>query len=727
MKQNKYHLSVIIFVCVVSLSFFTPSFSAYASGAEDYAEQIQIIERYVKANMKIFKIPGFAIGFYKDDYTWTKGFGFADLENQVPATPETLFRMASVTKPMTAVGIVKLAEEGKLNLDDEVQKYVPYFPKKKWPVTIRHLLGHLSGISHYRDYDAELHLKTHHNTRQAIDIFKDWKLEAEPGTRFIYSSYGYNLLGAIIEGASGQSFGQYMTENIWKPLGMNHTRMDIADEITPRRTRGYRIIDGKIKNCEFVDISSRFGGGGTLSTVTDMLNFSRGLDKGKVLSRQAQKKMYDSMKTKNTRLTEYGMGWGTDYLSGFWNVSHSGGQAGTSTFLLRFPDEHFAAAVATNLQGHNTRKYAALIQRALLGAFHIRVETPGVDEDEFRKLHLVWHIGLGYLSRYKKSFAKNTEDLAESFKYFNSIDALDKLALKKIVDGIYESTGSPLFKIGTYMARLLGEKYGMEKLNYYRRMGAISFFAAYINLYKKDASIPAKYHFTKKMEKLVTRWDKSWETTWTKQTRSCFLLPLTAIGSVKGQVKNVFKGKTAYPRLNISGYARELQTPGELGKGIDLLHVGVELYPKNVNMYHTLGEFYMDRGDNHTALEIFKKAFPLDKNKKNAARYISWARGKIQVDKNPVVLTEETLRKYVGEYGRRHITYENGFLHYRREGRKKFRLIPLSSDTFALDGMARFRIKFEFDKEGQVTKLIGMYISGRKDESPRNPPAQESQ
>lgn len=719
MKLKKHNLTVIAFF--ITLVLFFSSAAAFASGGEDFSRQIKAIEKYVETTMKLLKIPGLAIGFYKDDFTWTKGFGYADLENRVPSTPETLFRMASVTKPMVAVGIVKLAQEGKLDLDAEVQKYVPYFPKKKWPVTVRHLLGHLSGISHYRNIDVELHLKTHHNTRQAIGIFKDWELKAEPGTRFIYSSYGYNLLGAVIEGASGFSFADYMTGNVWKPLGMKSTRMDIADEIIPNRTRGYRLFDGKVKNCEFVDISSRFAAGGILATVGDMLNFARGLDKGKVLSRQAQEQMYESMLMKNKHMTEYGMGWRVDFLSGFWNVAHSGGQAGTSTFLLRFPGENFAAAVAGNLQSQNVRNFVTIIRRAILGAFHPRVETPSVDENEFRKLHYVWHIGLGYLDRHNKPFTEDVKEIAKSFKYFNSIDARDKLYRKKMVDGLFETTGSPLFKIGTYMAQVLAKKYGMEKLDHYRRMGAIPFFAAYIDLYKKDAAIPAKFHFKKKMEKLVKRWNKSWQKTWTDEMKAFSLLPLTELAGVKDQVKQIFKKQSAYPMFNIVGHSLELLRAGQPDKGIDLLQVGVELYPKNADMRYTLGGFYLEKALNYKALETFKKASAFDKNKKNAERYIAWAEDMIRVAEKPVALSTEILKKYVADYGHRHISYEKGSLYYKRAGNKKHRLIPLNEDTFAVDGLALFRIHFFSDKDGKITKIIGLFISGRTDESPRSP------
>lgn len=708
------------FILIVSLLLFVPSVSARTTGTEDYAEQIKIIEHFVETNMDALKIPGLAIAFYKDDFTWSKGFGYADLEHKVPATPRTLFRLASVTKPMTAVAILKLEEDGKLNIDDEVQKYVPYFPKKKWPVTIRHLLGHLSGISHYKE-DHELHLRTHHSTRQAVDIFKDWDLESEPGARYRYTSYGYNLLGAVIEGASGQSYSQYMTENIWKPLGINHTGMDIADDIIPNRTRGYRRIEGKIKNAEFVDISSRFAGGGTLSTVIDLLKFSRGLDKGKIISLETQKKMYASMKTKDKRVTGYGMGWAPGYESGFWSVAHGGGQAGTSTHLLRFPGENFAVAVACNMQGHNTGIYSTLVRRAVLDVFHIRAETPS--ENEFQKLHDVWNIGLGYYSMNNKPYTDKIRELGESFKYFNAIDAGHKEAREKIAGGIHESTGSPWFKIGSYMAHRLAKKYGAEKLDFYRRMGAIPFFSAYINLYKTDPSIPAMYHFTKKQEKLTTRWNKSWEKTWTPETKSFFLLPLTDIGRVNERMKEIFKGRTVYPRLNdITIYAERLKELWGVEKGLNLLETALEIYPKNPALYYAVGQYRMEKGNNQSALEVFKKALSVETNKENARRYITWATDAIRTAEKPVVLPAETLINYIGDYGPRHITYLKGSIYYKRDGRTKYRLIPLNDDTFALDGLVWFRIHFAKDKDGQVTGIIGLYLAGNRDESPRDIP-----
>lgn len=693
--------------------------SIHASERENYAEQIQIIERFVNTNMKNLKIPGLAVGFYKDDFMWSKGFGFADLESRVPATSDTLFRAASVTKSMTAVGILKLAEDGKINLDDEVQVYVPYFPKKKWPVTIRYLLGHLGGISHYRGNDADT-IKTHYNTRQSIAIFEDWELEAEPGTKYIYSSYGYNLLGAVIEGASGLSYADYMSENVWKPLGMNHTRMDIAEEIIPNRASVYRIRGGEIKNDEFVDISSRFAAGGVLTTVKDMLNFSRGLDNGGVLSLQAQERMYDSMQTKDGRFTGYGMGWRIGYLSGSWIVYHRGRQAGSTTHLLRFPNKNFAAFVVSNTRDCYAGRFVELIQNIILGIFNIDVELPLDDKDEFQKLYSVWNYGLGYFDRYNRPLTEDADELKKSFEYFNQIDAQDEKAEQKISDGIHDTTEQPMVKVGTYMAPILKETFGPEKMDYYRKMGPIPFFRDYIDLYKRNHSIPREYHFTKTLEKTVNRWDSSWDKVWTDEIKSFLCLPITDMPLVKERIKNIFKDETIYQDFNIIEYASELMGRGEMEKAEDLFKISVEIYPKIVNRYTNVGYFYYLQADLHEALKYFHKALKLDKNDEYSARYISWLKYAVDGYKELIQLPPETLRKFVGDYGPRHITYQDGHLYYNRNGGGKYKIIPLNKDTFALKGSPGFRIQFVLNKDGQAVKIIGLYIDGRKDESSRD-------
>lgn len=327
-----------------------------AQTAKRYADKLRVFEDFVRVQMEKNKIPGLTVGFIKDDYVWVKGFGYADLENKTPAKAESAYRLASVQKCMTAAAVLQLAEQGKINLDAEIQTYVPYFPKKKYPVTVRQLLYDLGGIPHYVNRDVEQHIKEHKTTREAIAIFENFDLVAEPGTKFVYSSYGYNLLGAAIEGVSKQSYADYMRQHIWQPLGMNTTQMDDPLALIPNRVRGYKLINDALKNSEFIDVSSRFAAGGTRGTVIDLLKFMKGLNEGKLLSAKSIDLMYSPMRTRDGSISGfpktagYAIGWNLASQKSGLVVVNDGGQQETRTFILNFPAKKFALAVAQNLE-----------------------------------------------------------------------------------------------------------------------------------------------------------------------------------------------------------------------------------------------------------------------------------------------------------------------------------------------------------------------------------------
>jgi CubicO group peptidase (beta-lactamase class C family) len=523
-------------------------------------------------------------------------------------------------------------QEGKLSLDDEVQKYVPYFPRKRWPVTIRHLLGHLSGISHYRNYDEEGHFTKHFTTEESIGVFKDWRLESEPGTRYNYTTYGFNLLGAVIEGASGKPYAEYMRENVWMPLGMNNTTMDITDNIITNRANGYRRIDGEVKNCEFVDISSRFAGGGIRSTAVDLINLSKGLDEGKVLSMENQMLMYISMATKKGRVTEYGMGWSIDFIQGFWNVSHGGGQQGTSTHLLRFPGEKFAVAVTCNEEGQNTSRYSHLISGLILGAFPYRMEAPS--QDDFWRLRLTFLVGSGYHNKFDTTFAADDEDLKESFAYFNRLDPKAKNYRRKIDEGADLFSGAPLIKVGTYMAEKIKERYGEGELAELRRNGSIPFFKTYIDLYKSDDSFLGEYKFTEDFVRMVEEWHRSYQKTWSEETRKYFLIPLVDMGKYIDDIKDKFKGEVVYPRLNahFNSYAYYLKGEKKLDEGLSVLLDAVELFPSDANLFDSVGEFYLAKEDRIKAIEYYKKALEIDPNLRSSIQALEKLEGHRPLD-----------------------------------------------------------------------------------------------
>jgi CubicO group peptidase (beta-lactamase class C family) len=350
-------VAISLMMATIALLSLPPSLAGQANDrqvvgqCEPWAEGLGEFEKFVTMEMTAKKIPGLTIGFFKGDCTWIAGFGFADLENRVPATVASAYRYASVQKSMTAAAVLLLAERGTIDLDAEIQTYVAYFPRKAWPVTVRLLLGHLAGIPHYVNREAEQHIKVHKTTREAVAIFEGFDLVAEPGTRYSYSSYGYNLLGAAIEGAAAVPYERFMRETVWLPLGMTETRMDDPAVLIPNRARGYRLVNGELRNSEFIDVSSRFAAGGTRGTVPDLLRFVRGVQTGKLLSRKSLELVYAPMKTRDGRPIAYSAGW---QIPPFANrgtmVVNDGGQQETRTFILNAPERGFGLALAMNLE-----------------------------------------------------------------------------------------------------------------------------------------------------------------------------------------------------------------------------------------------------------------------------------------------------------------------------------------------------------------------------------------
>ena len=206
---------------------------AQALAPHKYADRIRAFEEFVRASMPGDRIPGMTVGFALGEYTWVEGFGFADLENKTPAKPESAYRLASITKSMTGQAIMQLAERGKLDLDAEIQTYVPDYPKQKWPVTVRNLLTHTGGGQTGSGLGPQ-----HVTTKEVVARISKFPIQYEPGNRFDYQTAGYNLLGAAIENVSGKSFDEYLRENLLAPAGMKDTGMDDVRRLWPNRVRG---------------------------------------------------------------------------------------------------------------------------------------------------------------------------------------------------------------------------------------------------------------------------------------------------------------------------------------------------------------------------------------------------------------------------------------------------------------------------------------------------------
>ena len=668
-----------------------------AASAAQYKEELKQFDEFVATQMKLDKTPGLTIGFMQGDFVWAKGYGFSDLENKTPAKAESAYRLASVSKSMTALAIMQLVEKKKIDLDAEVQTYVSWFPKKQWPVTVRQVLGHLGGISHYKNAANELHIKEHKSTREAIAIFQDFDLIAEPGTRYSYSSYGYNLLGAIVEAASGMSFGEYMQQNVWRPAGMSDTRLDDPEDVIPNRVRGYRLVDGQIKNSEFVDISSRFGGGGTRSTVPDLLKYSRSIIDGRLLSNEGILTMGTSMATRDGRLTNYGMGWETRPYNGRYLLVHSGGQQETVTLLYVVPTRKLAFAIAMNFESGNPGVYLDRLFQLVTGTPFFLQFYSG-DRAKFSLTDAVnntFNYGLAYYEQFRKPMTTDASELAKAFAYFNDAVDLNKIkaspseAAKKIREGMHPVAQQAFTKVGSYMAAKLAEKHGASKLEAYAGLGGLAFVEDYAALAKSDASIPQP---SEDLRATLAELAVDWRRTNTDYVRRLAIGSGTDLDAVEKNLRETFKGANIYPNVvdslfeatrqavlakdsaralkvsrlgfelypeshganvgyglalvltgdpangqarlrkareinpngaasagGLNNIAYQLGTGGMVDEAITVLRAAIELYPKEANLYDSLGEFQLRKGDKVSALASYQKALELNPNFPNAA------------------------------------------------------------------------------------------------------------
>lgn len=316
------------------------------------AAKSEAIEAAVTAAMARLGIPGVSVAIASAGTpVFAEGYGLADVENGVPARAATVYRLASVSKPMTAVAVLKLAEEGKLDLDAPIQRYVPSFPEKAFPVTARQLLGHLGGVRHYRD-DEPTNTKPYSGVESGLSFFKEDALVAEPGTRYVYSTYGYNLLGAVVEGASGRPYLDFLRETVFARAGMTAIRADEVRPLIPNRAQGYvRTKAGDLQNSALADVSYKVPGGGLIATAADVARFGSALVGGALLSRESLTAMLTSQHEKGGRSTSYGLGLDVSATGKRREAWHTGGQERVSTVVFLLPDEGASVAILTNLEG----------------------------------------------------------------------------------------------------------------------------------------------------------------------------------------------------------------------------------------------------------------------------------------------------------------------------------------------------------------------------------------
>lgn len=292
----------------------------------------------------------------KGDVIYRKAYGMANLELNVPMTPDNVFRIASLSKQFTAVAILQLGEKGLLSIDDDIKKFIPDFVVGDKTITIANLLSHTSGIKNITDTEHMKEGKRKNWTpAELVEAIKKLPSDFAPGTAFRYSNSGYLLLGYIIEKASGKSYEQYISENIFKPLHMDHAYYDHAQTVVPGRASGYvSISDKQYVNADFIDQSFPYAAGALMMSVDDMYKWNKGLYTYTIVKKETLEKAHTPFVLADGKKTTYGFGWGLGNLMGSPIRQHGGGIDGFNTFVAYLPLEDVFVVTFSNIMNTNT-------------------------------------------------------------------------------------------------------------------------------------------------------------------------------------------------------------------------------------------------------------------------------------------------------------------------------------------------------------------------------------
>ena len=307
------------------------------------------IDSVVLAEMQRQKIPGVSVAVVRDGkIVKAEGYGLANVELGVPTRADTIFQSGSVGKQFTAVAVMLAVQDGAIGLDDPITRYFPEGPETWRGITVRHLLTHTSGIPDYlipgfdlqRDYTYE----------ELVEVASGLELEFPPGTRWNYSNTGYLLLGILVERATGAFYGDVLSERVFAPLGMHTARVISESAIVPNRAAGYRLVDGELKNQEWVAPQLNRGADGCLYlTVLDFIAWDTGLRDGAVLSPESWAEVYTPVRLASGNTFPYGFGWDVEEQRGETVYRHGGSWQGFRAHFVRYVDSGLSVAVMANL------------------------------------------------------------------------------------------------------------------------------------------------------------------------------------------------------------------------------------------------------------------------------------------------------------------------------------------------------------------------------------------
>jgi serine beta-lactamase-like protein LACTB len=315
--------------------------------AQAYRREIASVRPLVPKMKRAFAAPGVSIAIAADGkLVWSESCGFADVAHRRPVARTTQFRIGSLSKPLTAATVARLAQQGRLALDAKISKYVPAFPRGDGVPTLRQLGGHLGGIRHYEGGES-ISTRHYNSVLDSLRVFIDDPLVASPGTEYHYSSYGFDLLGAAVERASGANFADAVGQELLTPLHMQATTVGhrLRDA-----SRFYEVTGARrARPAPRIDLSDRYPSGGFLSTADDLVRFAIGVTNPSFLDARSQALLFTSQRTRAGEATGYGFGFEVGDSPVGPVAGHTGNVVGGTAFLLIHPRTRVVVAMTTNV------------------------------------------------------------------------------------------------------------------------------------------------------------------------------------------------------------------------------------------------------------------------------------------------------------------------------------------------------------------------------------------
>ncbi len=299
---------------------------------------------------------------------YRKAFGMANLELGVPMKPENVFEIGSITKQFTAVSILMLEEQGKLNIEDEITKFIPDYPTHGKKITIHELLNHTSGIKSYTDLpDLRDLARKDLEPLELIDVFKDEPMDFDPGTEYRYNNSGYILLGYIIEKVSGMSYADFVQKNIFDKVGMTSSYYGSKTTLIPNRASGYMPSENGYRNADYLSMTLPYAAGSIMSTVDDLLKWQNAITANELISEASKKKAHTGYDLTSGDPIYYGYGWSVDEINDVPTIEHGGGIFGYTTYGIYIPGEEVYVAVLTNSNGNSPTDVSVRIAAHAIG------------------------------------------------------------------------------------------------------------------------------------------------------------------------------------------------------------------------------------------------------------------------------------------------------------------------------------------------------------------------